>query len=199
MAPYRAILPYYRCDTPCHAIFFREASSSLKTCDTPSWYLVLHKHTCAIPNFATYCVIIVRYPTKTNTNMFCDIIATSIARYEKHRCWAFICHPYFGRLTLIHLRCWEVLPLLTIQRQRCTEFRVLRAQEFYTQLPLNCQKGHCTSQHCQENEKSAQRGSFRPDIPADIPPKTSVRRSKSWKIKHFGTDIPCGRPRKTSV
>ena len=46
------------------------------------------------------------------------------------------------------------------------------------------------------NENSAQRGSFRPDIPADIPPKTSVRPSKSWKIKHFGTDIPCGRPRK---
>ena len=50
--------------------------------------------------------------------------------------------------------------------------------------------------HWFRNEKSAQRGSFRPDIPADIPPKTSVRRSKSWKRKHFGTDIPCGRPRK---
>ena len=31
------------------------------------------------------------------------------------------------------------------------------------------------------NESSAQRGSFWPDIPADIRPKTSVRRSKSWK------------------
>ena len=46
------------------------------------------------------------------------------------------------------------------------------------------------------NEKSAQRGSFRPDVPADIRPKTSVRPSKSWKNKHFGTDMPHGRPRK---
>ena len=33
------------------------------------------------------------------------------------------------------------------------------------------------------NEKSAQRGSFRPDVPADIRPKTSVRPSKCWKKK----------------
>ena len=46
------------------------------------------------------------------------------------------------------------------------------------------------------NENSAQRGSFWPDIPADIRPKTSVRPSKSWKNKRFGTDIPRGRPRK---
>ena len=47
------------------------------------------------------------------------------------------------------------------------------------------------------NEKSAQRGSFRPDVPADIRPKTtSVRPSKSWENKHFGTDMPRGRPRK---
>ena len=38
--------------------------------------------------------------------------------------------------------------------------------------------------------------SFRPDVPADIRPKTSVRPSKSWKNKHFGTDMPRGRPRK---
>ena len=38
--------------------------------------------------------------------------------------------------------------------------------------------------------------SFRPDVPADIRPKTSVRPSKSWKNKHFGTDMPRGCPRK---
>ena len=32
-------------------------------------------------------------------------------------------------------------------------------------------------------EKAAQRGSFGPDIPADIGPKTSVRPSKSWQRK----------------
>ena len=46
-----------------------------------------------------------------------------------------------GRLILIHLQCWEVLSFLTIQRQRCIKFRVLRAQDFYTLLALNCQKG----------------------------------------------------------
>ena len=38
--------------------------------------------------------------------------------------------------------------------------------------------------------------SFRPDVPADIRPKTSVRPSKSWKNKRFGTDMPRGRPQK---
>ena len=31
-----------------------------------------------------------------------------------------------GRLIFIHLRCWELLPVLTSQRQRCIKFRVLR-------------------------------------------------------------------------
>ena len=48
--------------------------------------------------------------------------------------------------------------------------------------------------HRIRNENSAWRGSFWPDIPADIRPKTSVRPSKCWKNKHSGTDIPCGRP-----
>ena len=46
-----------------------------------------------------------------------------------------------GRLIFIHLRCWEVLPFLTIQRQRGVKFRVLKPQDFYTPLPLNFQKG----------------------------------------------------------
>ena len=54
----------------------------------PSWYLILHRHIRAIPHFATYRTIIVRFPIKTRTNKFCDTIATSIARYEKYRCWA---------------------------------------------------------------------------------------------------------------
>ena len=29
-----------------------------------------------------------RYPIKSSTKTFCDTIATSIARYEKYRCWA---------------------------------------------------------------------------------------------------------------
>ena len=38
--------------------------------------------------FGTYRAIIVRYPTKTRTKEFGDSITTSIARYEKYRCWA---------------------------------------------------------------------------------------------------------------
>ena len=34
------------------------------------------------------------------------------------------------------------------------------------------------------------------DIPADIRARTSVKTSKSWKKKHFGTDTPRGRPRR---
>ena len=45
-----------------------------------------------------------------------------------------------GRLIFIQLQCWEVMPFLTVQRQRCIEFRVLRALDFYTPLALNCQK-----------------------------------------------------------
>ena len=43
----------------------REVSTPPKWCDTPHWYLVLHRHIRAIPHFATYRAIIVRYPIKT--------------------------------------------------------------------------------------------------------------------------------------
>ena len=57
----------------------------------PPWYFVSHRHICARPPFATYRATIVRSPpspTITSTKQFCDTIATSIARYKKHRCWA---------------------------------------------------------------------------------------------------------------
>ena len=54
----------------------------------PLWFLVSHRHICAIPHFATYRAIALRYPIKTSTEEFCDTIATSIARYQKYRCWA---------------------------------------------------------------------------------------------------------------
>ena len=65
-----------------------EVGTFPKWCDTPPWYLILHRHICAIPHFATYRVIHARYPIKTNTKEFCDTIATHIAQYEKYRCWA---------------------------------------------------------------------------------------------------------------
>ena len=36
-----------------------------------------------------------------------------------------------------------------------------------------------------QKRKISPRGSFRPDVPADIRPKTSVRPSKSWKKQAF--------------
>ena len=45
-----------------------------------------------------------------------------------------------GRLIFIHLRCWEVLPFSTLQRQRCVKILCPKDPEFYTPLALNCQK-----------------------------------------------------------
>ena len=86
--PHRAILRYYRRDTPYRAILFQGGLHSPKMVRYPPWYLVSHRHICAIPHFAIYRSIIVRYPTKTSTKEFCDTIAASIARYEKYRYWA---------------------------------------------------------------------------------------------------------------
>ena len=50
-------------------------------------------------------------------------------------------HQKIGRLILIHLQCWEVLPFCSFQRQRCIKIRVLRAQDFYTPLAPTTAKG----------------------------------------------------------
>ena len=92
VTPYRAILRYYRCDTPYRAILFQGGLHSPKKVRyPPHWYLVSHRPISAIPHFAAYRAITVRYPIKTSTKYFCDTIATSIARYEKYRCWASKC------------------------------------------------------------------------------------------------------------
>ena len=89
MAPYRAILRYYRCDTPYRAILSNASWHSPQNgVIPPPWHLASHRHIRAIPHFATYRAIIVRDPTKTSTKEFCDTIAASIARYEKYRYWA---------------------------------------------------------------------------------------------------------------
>ena len=44
------------------------------------------------------------------SNQMCSATPASVA----------VTTPVAGRLIFIHLRCWEVLPFLTIQRQRCT-------------------------------------------------------------------------------
>ena len=69
-------------------VFFRELSAPPEWCDNPPWHVASHRHSCAIPHSATYRAIIVPHPIKTSTKEFCDTIATSIARYEKYRCWA---------------------------------------------------------------------------------------------------------------
>ena len=88
VAPCHAILRYYRCDTPYRAILFKGGLHCTRMVRYPPWHLVSHRHSCAIPHFATYRAIIVRYPTKRSTREFCDAIATSTARYKKGRCWA---------------------------------------------------------------------------------------------------------------
>ena len=78
--------------------------------------------------------------------------------------------PAGGRLIFIHHQCWEVLPFLTIQRQRCIIILCPKDPEFYTLLALKCQKGS-TSQHWWCIEIS---------LPAGAPPQF-------WPIKnkHF--------------
>ena len=82
VAPYHAILRYYRCDAPYRAILFQEdyrypllvlSFAQAHLCDTPFCYI--SRTSCAIP-------------IKSSTKEFRDPIATSIARYEKYRCWA---------------------------------------------------------------------------------------------------------------
>ena len=74
---------------PIARYFLSHRSNPRRGCDTPPpWCLLLHRHISAIPHFATYRAILVRYPRKTSTKTFCDTIAQSIARYEKYRYWA---------------------------------------------------------------------------------------------------------------
>ena len=51
-----------------------------------SWYFHLHRHSCAIPHFVTYCAIVALHPIKTCTKELHDTVTTKIERYEKHRC-----------------------------------------------------------------------------------------------------------------
>ena len=63
----------------------RKVGTPQKWCDTPTWYLVVsRRHICATPHVATYRAVIVRYCNKTSMK---DFAITSIARYEKYRCW----------------------------------------------------------------------------------------------------------------
>ena len=70
MAPYHVTLQYESCDAPYRAIPFQGEVVALppKWCDTPPCYLASQTHIRAIPRFATYCAIIVRYPPKNKHN-----------------------------------------------------------------------------------------------------------------------------------
>ena len=48
---------------------------------------------------------------------------------------------FIGRLTFIHLQCWEVLPFCRFQRQRCIKILCPKDPEFYTPLALKTAKG----------------------------------------------------------
>ena len=70
--------------------FLSHPSNPPTGCDAP-WRLPLHRHISAIPRFATYPAILVRYPPPppgSKHEKCCDTIAESIANYEKHRYWA---------------------------------------------------------------------------------------------------------------
>ena len=60
-----------------------EVSTPPKWRDTPPWYLVSHKHICAIPHFATYRAIIVRYPIKKQAQKSFAILSLQASRDMK--------------------------------------------------------------------------------------------------------------------
>ena len=66
----------------------REVSTAPKWCDIRPWYLVLHRHICAIPHSATSRAIIVRYPVKQARKNFAILSPQVSAQYEKYRCCA---------------------------------------------------------------------------------------------------------------
>ena len=49
VAPYRAILRYYRCDTPCRVILSQPSQQSPNRVRYPLWCLLLHRYISAIP------------------------------------------------------------------------------------------------------------------------------------------------------
>ena len=76
-----------------------------------------------------------------------------------------------GRLIFIHLRCWEMLSFLTIQRQRCIKILCPKDPEFHTPLALNCRKGqHLPALEVYKNQSPRGGGLvflFGPEIPAN--------------------------------
>ena len=94
VAPYGAMLRYYRCDTPYRAILSKGGQQSPKMVRYPPIILSFAQaHLCDTPfcNVSRDNCAIRHNLLKTNTKEFCDTIATSIARYEKYRCssrWA---------------------------------------------------------------------------------------------------------------
>ena len=74
---------YYRCDTPYRAILFKGGWRSPKMVRYPPWYLVSQRHICAIPHFATYRAIIVRYPIKKQAQNDFAILSLQVSRDMK--------------------------------------------------------------------------------------------------------------------
>ena len=69
--------------------FFSRRSALQPNGAIPLWYLCSHRHICGIPDFVCNisrdnCAI----PYKSKRKRVFDAIATSMARYEKYRCWA---------------------------------------------------------------------------------------------------------------
>ena len=69
VALYRAILRYYRCNTPRSSDTF-SVSPAPQQGAIPAWYFVSDTNLGAMPQCATYCMRLVQYPSKTSTNGF---------------------------------------------------------------------------------------------------------------------------------
>ena len=67
---------------------FPKKEGNRRVWKTPGLASLKQTHLCDTPCCNVSCDNCAISPIKTSTKYFCDTIATSIARYEKYRCWA---------------------------------------------------------------------------------------------------------------
>ena len=94
-------------------------------------------------------------------------------------------------------RCQKVRPQLPFQKLGLRKVELCQKKGMLSgKNPAKKRTAVPPTRHKIRNEKSAERGSLRPDVPADIRPKTAVRPSKFLKKQAFGHRHATRRPRK---
>ena len=101
-----------------------------------------------------------------------------------------------GRLIFIHLQCWEVLRILTFQRQRCIKILCPKDPEFYTPLALKSQNSqHLPALEVYKNQSPTPllRGRFGIDSTSirQIDAKSTPEEGRARRIRGWGPGGLC--------